>query len=120
MAELFSQAKKEDRPKMPICPYVPNRTARITQELGLVFELLVDQVDHPVLWKQSVSSLLDAGFTHSIEFGPGKVLSGLVKRISGSSNIKTTQLSVGDSIQVKALGTTLNELSNLTSGSTHT
>jgi len=108
MAEIFSQVSIPHQAKMPICPYVPNRTARMTREAGLVFELLVDQVDHPVLWKQSITTLLDAGYTHSIEFGPGKVLSGLIKRIGLER--KPTQLSVNESSHLKSLGLALRSL----------
>jgi [acyl-carrier-protein] S-malonyltransferase len=83
MAELFSQAPAGDRAKTPSFPYFPNRTARLTREPGLVFEFLIEQVDHPVLWKQTVASMVTGAggdYTHAIEFGPGKVLQGLVKR----------------------------------------
>jgi [acyl-carrier-protein] S-malonyltransferase len=49
-----------------------------------VYELLVDQVDHSVRWKQSVGAMIEAGYTSGVEFGPGKVLQGLAKRIVGS------------------------------------
>ncbi|MEO5971217.1 MAG: ACP S-malonyltransferase, partial [Bdellovibrionia bacterium] len=111
MAEIFSQVEAAHKPKMPICPYVPNRTARMTREAGLVFELLIEQVDHPVLWKQSVTTLLDAGYTHSVEFGPGKVLSGLIKRIAPQSSSenprKYTQLSINESSHLKSLDVVL-------------
>ncbi|MGZ3689666.1 MAG: ACP S-malonyltransferase, partial [Bdellovibrionota bacterium] len=42
MADLFSKALPSERAKMPLCAYVPNRTARLTQEPGVVFELLVE------------------------------------------------------------------------------
>jgi len=82
MAELFSGASPSEKPKSLLCPYVPNRTARLSQEPGVVLELLIDQIDHPVLWKQSVETLLNADFTQAVEFGPGKVLQGLCKRIA--------------------------------------
>ncbi len=82
MAELFAQAGAADKAKAPVYPYVPNRTARLTREPGVVFELLVEQVDHPVLWKQSVVALLEGGYTTAVEVGPGRVLAGLVKRIA--------------------------------------
>jgi [acyl-carrier-protein] S-malonyltransferase len=110
MAELFSQASAENKPKAMICPYVANRTARIAQEPGVVFELLVEQVDHPVLWKQSVNALLEAQFTTAVEFGPGKVLSGLIKRIASQTSKTCSQHSVGDSSSLKNLETLLNSL----------
>lgn len=107
MAELFSQATPAQQPKTPLCPYVPNRTARLSKEPGLVFELLVDQVDHPVLWKQSVATLLQANYTTAIEFGPGRVLSGLIKRISSTLSKNCTLATVSDTNSLKSLGNIL-------------
>lgn len=42
--------------------------------------LLRDQIDHPVLWTKCVQTLSDAGIKTFVEVGPGKVLTGLVKR----------------------------------------
>lgn len=101
MAELFALAGASEKPKTLLAPYVPNRTARLTTETGLIFELLIEQVDHPVLWKQSITAILESGTTQFAEFGPGKVLTGLVKRIAP----KGTELGlhqVGDSAQIKA------------------
>jgi [acyl-carrier-protein] S-malonyltransferase len=103
MAELFSQASESEKPKQPICSYVPNRTARLSQEAGLVFELLVEQIDHPVLWKHSVTTLLNSQFTTAIEFGPGKVLTGLIKRIASQTSQSCQLLSVSDSATLKTL-----------------
>lgn len=103
MAELFSQAKDSERPKNLACPYVPNRTARLTSEPGLVFELLVEQVDHPVQWKQSVLHLFEAGYTRGVEFGPGNVLQGLVKRIAKGGAITPSFTGVSDVATLKGL-----------------
>ena len=105
MAELFTAAQEHERPKMPLAPYVPNRTGRITQEPGVVFELLVEQVDNPVLWRHSVTTILETGLAHAVEFGPGKVLVGLTKRIAQPLG-KTCGLSnVSDSATIKTLET---------------
>jgi [acyl-carrier-protein] S-malonyltransferase len=102
MAELFAAAGSEVRPTQMSCAYVPNRTARLTQEAGVVLELLVDQVDHPVLWKQSVVTLLDAGHAKAIEFGPGKVLQGLCKRIQSHAGTTLAVTPCGDLAGIKA------------------
>ncbi len=102
MAELFSQASSAETPRALRYPYVANRTAKLTTEPSVVFELLIDQVDHPVLWRQSVSMLIERGYARAVEFGPGKVLQGLAKRITaahsgavfactGMSDLKTLQ-----------------------------
>lgn len=107
MADLFAQATQLERAKTPLCPYVPNRTGRLTQEPGVVFELLVEQVDNPVLWTQTVTSLLDEGYDTGVEFGPGKVLVGLAKRIAQKSGKTCALHTVGDSAGLKSFETVL-------------
>jgi [acyl-carrier-protein] S-malonyltransferase len=104
MAELFSQATAAEKPKTPIAPYVPNRTARATSETGVIFELLIEQIDHPVLWKQSMETVLQNGGAKFVEFGPGKVLCGLLKRIGQASGASALEMkTVGDTAGIKTL-----------------
>jgi [acyl-carrier-protein] S-malonyltransferase len=100
MAEIFSQSTV--RPQAPICGYVPNRTARLTQESGVVFELLVEQIDHPVLWKQTITALLESDHLKYAEFGPGKVLTGLMKRIAQPLAKTPTNFNISDATTLKA------------------
>ncbi len=65
-----------------ILPVVSNVEATAYCDKGRVRDLLVSQVCAPVLWEQSVVAMAALGVTKFIELGPGKVLSGLVKRIS--------------------------------------
>lgn len=65
-----------------LCPVVSNVEATANSEKGRVRDLLVAQVCAPVLWQQSVAAMAALGVTRFIEVGPGKVLSGLVKRIT--------------------------------------
>jgi [acyl-carrier-protein] S-malonyltransferase len=69
-------------PQKLICPIIPNTTAQPHAEPGLVFPLLIEQITAPVRWKQTVQTLLELGQTHALEIGPGKVLTGLAKRIT--------------------------------------
>lgn len=82
MNKIFETAKKEAKVNELLVPYIPNRTARVTREGGVILPLLSEQVDHAVLWKQSVDHLIDSNVTIAFEFGPGKVLQGLAKRIA--------------------------------------
>lgn len=113
MSRIFSDLPSSAQPKRPVCVLVPNRTARPTQETGVILDLLMEQIDHPVLWNQSMLSLLDLNYTHFIEFGPGKVLSGLLKRISSAASKKVSLSAVGDSTSVKSFEALLNSLENL-------
>ena len=63
-------------------PVVSNVEACANTDCTRVQDLLVKQVCAPVLWEQSVNAMIQSGVTRFIEIGPGKVLSGLVKRIS--------------------------------------
>ena len=49
-------------------------------EVGHEAETLVAQITAPVLWEQTIRNMVDAGVTRFIECGPGKVLTGMVKR----------------------------------------
>jgi [acyl-carrier-protein] S-malonyltransferase len=108
MAALFAAAPQ--KPATLLCPYIPNRTARISAEPGIIFELLVEQVDHPVLWKQSVTTLIQEGFEIGVEFGPGKVLQGLAKRIATPLEKTFTTSGVSDLATVKTFETLLKGL----------
>ncbi len=102
MAEIFSSVNDKDKPRELAFPYVPNRTARLSREPGLVLELLIEQIDHPVLWRQSVAYLLDSGFRRAVEFGPGKVLQNLAKRIPAADGSTISVTGVGDLAGLKA------------------
>ena len=52
-------------------------------------KLLIDQIENRVRWRESVIKMIDNGVNHFIEIGPGKVLSGLVKRIDKTVKINT-------------------------------
>jgi len=63
-------------------PVVSNVEAQPNSSSERVRDLLVTQVCAPVLWEQSILTMVQHEVTRAIEIGPGKVLSGLVKRIS--------------------------------------
>lgn len=62
-------------------PVVTNVEATPNEDASRVRKLLVDQVSAPVRWEESVLAMAEAGVERYIEIGPGKVLSGLIKRI---------------------------------------
>lgn len=65
-------------------PVVSNVTAKAETNATQIQDLLVRQLYSPVLWEQSVREMIDLGVTVFVEIGPGKVLSGLVKKIDRS------------------------------------
>ncbi len=80
-------------------PVITNVEAAPNSDAGRVKQLLVSQVSAPVRWDESVTTMADLGVDRFIEIGPGKVLSGLIKRIAKGS---VTQ-NVEDSAGLKAL-----------------
>ena len=65
-------------------PVVTNVEAAANRDAGRVKELLARQVTAPVRWEESVRHLAEMGVTHAVEIGPGRVLTGLLKRIAPS------------------------------------
>jgi len=64
------------------CPVITNVEARACTDAGRVKELLVRQVVSPVRWQECVEELARLGCRLAIEVGPGRVLTGLTRRIA--------------------------------------
>ncbi|MAG94098.1 MAG: [acyl-carrier-protein] S-malonyltransferase [Planctomycetaceae bacterium] len=73
----------------PEIPVVSNVDAAMHESPDEIRELLVRQVVSPVLWEDSVRTMLAAGVDEFYEIGPGKVLRGLMKRISRKIPVTT-------------------------------
>ena len=69
--------------------YIANVTANEISTRDELTKLLIDQIESRVRWRESVIKMTDKGVNHFIEIGPGKVLSGLVKRINKNVKINT-------------------------------
>jgi len=65
----------------PICPIFQNVNAASSSTPSQIKENLILQLTAPVRWTQTVENMVAAGASQFIEFGPGKVLQGLVKKI---------------------------------------
>ena len=65
----------------PVIPYVANVTAQYVTSAADVKPLLKKQVSSSVRWQQSVETMLADGVDRFIEIGPGKTLSGFIKKI---------------------------------------
>ena len=66
---------------------ISNVTGIETIEPKQIKELLIKQIESPVRWRESVLYMINKGVTKFVEIGPGKVLSGLIKRIDRSVDI---------------------------------
>jgi [acyl-carrier-protein] S-malonyltransferase len=80
-SEQFSEFLKKysfKEPKIPIVSNVDGVEKNTAQE---IFEALVKQLYMPVRWQNCIKYMISKGVTTFIEIGPGKVLTGLIKRI---------------------------------------
>ena len=76
--------------KEPKVEIISNVTASPIKDPKEIKRLLIDQIEKTVRWRESVINMIDSGINQFIEIGPGKVLSGLVKRID--RNVKINQV----------------------------
>ncbi len=73
--------------RAPLQPVVTNVEAKANRDAARIVPLLVEQVTAPVRWIECVQELVRQGVTRLVEVGPGKVLSGLVRRIDKSVEV---------------------------------
>ena len=72
--------------KKPINTLISNVTSQEINDDSLLKELLVKQIESRVRWRENVNLMLEKKINNFIEIGPGKVLSGLIKRIDRNVN----------------------------------
>ena len=84
---------------------IHNVDANYAKDIEAINAKLVEQLHMPVLWTDSVNKMKDSGVEKLIEAGPGKVLTGLTRRIDKS-------LSASAIIDVSSLKSTIEEISN--------
>ncbi len=70
-----------------INPIISNYTAKPSSSADEIKKLLISQIEGRVRWLESVEFMINNGTKNFIEIGPGKVLSGLIKRINKNVNI---------------------------------
>ena len=66
-----------------------NVTADKITNISDIKNLLIEQIESRVRWRESVVNMMNSGINHFIEIGPGKVLSGLIKRINKDLKIQS-------------------------------
>ena len=71
---------------------ISNVTAKEETDINKIKPLLVDQITSRVRWRESVNYMIKQGVTDFLEIGPGKVLSGLVKKIN--KNVKVSNVNL--------------------------
>ena len=86
MKGLILETKFND----PIIDIISNVTANPLNIADDIKKYLIQQIEKPVRWRESINNMISLGVNNFIEMGPGKVLSGLVKRID--RNVKINQV----------------------------
>lgn len=89
-------------------PIVMNYNAKPEVDKNTLKEHVILQLTHPVLFEKSIVNMLEQGIDVFVEIGPGKTLTGLVKRIAKNLNQKVTILKTGT---IESLEETLRVLS---------
>ena len=75
---------------------ISNVTGKSMNETSVIKDLLIKQIESPVKWRNSIKYMIEKGTKSFIEIGPGKVLSGLVKRID--KTVKVSAINNEDDI----------------------
>jgi [acyl-carrier-protein] S-malonyltransferase len=95
MTEAISKVNFRD----PDVPIIANVTSQPLTKAGQFRDELLNQLTNSVQWQKSVEYMLGQGVKSFIEIGPGKVLAGLIRRISRDAEM----LNIGDALSVKSL-----------------
>ena len=80
--EELEDAIRATEIKSPICPIYQNVTAQVVSNPDIIKSNLIAQLTAPVKWTQTVKEMLSDGATSFTEVGPGRVLSGLIKKVN--------------------------------------
>ena len=90
--KLMSNATKIMKDEIEKCDFknpknklISNVTSEEVEEASILKDLLIKQIESRVRWRENVNLMLEKKINNFVEIGPGKVLSGLVKRISRDS-----------------------------------
>jgi [acyl-carrier-protein] S-malonyltransferase len=102
-AVIFSEYLQRAPFKVPVLPVISNVDLSIYQSVEQIRHLLAAQLYSPVRWVETIALMKKQGIERVIESGPGKVLTGLTKRIEKSLQ----SLHVNDSASLAALGSSL-------------
>ena len=70
---------------------IANVTAEVNRDPERVRPLLLEQITAPVRWEESMARLAASGATSAIEFGAGRVLAGLMRRINKGFKVRSVE-----------------------------
>jgi len=95
LAEIIATLNFQD----PTIPIIGNTTAQPLTTTEKIKTELIEQLCNCIQWQRSIEYMINDGVTTFIEIGPGRVLSGLIKRINREVNIQN----IGDAEAIKSL-----------------
>ena len=85
--KIMEQEISNENFETPKIDIISNVTSEPVNEISDIKKLLISQIEKPVRWREIVNYMINKNITKFIEIGPGKVLSGLVKRISRDTKL---------------------------------
>jgi len=103
-SDEFAEFINEANIQLPNISVIHNVDALSSDNIDQIKQNLIDQIKKPVLWTQTIFNMSNSGVEKIIEFGPGKVLAGLTRRIDKS-------LSANAIIDKSSLEETIKEIS---------
>ena len=98
-AEALASALNATQFQVPVAPIVQNCTAQPVDDIATLRSNLLEQLYQPVLWTQTAQYIEQSGVEEIIECGPGKVLTGLNKRVA--KELTHTVISTVESFQTR-------------------
>ncbi len=82
---------------------IANVTAAVNHDPARVKPLLIEQITGSVRWEESMAALAAAGIAETIEFGAGRVLAGLMRRINRNIKVRAAEDAASVRAAIKAL-----------------
>jgi [acyl-carrier-protein] S-malonyltransferase len=73
--------------KKPRIPVISNVDAKPHSDPAVIKSILTKQVTSPVMWEKTINEMIEKGYESGFELGPGKVVAGIVKRVSKTAEI---------------------------------
>ena len=96
--DIMSKEIEKLELKNPKNTLISNVTGKEVTSSALLKDLLIKQIESRVRWRESVTLMINSGVNKFIEIGPGKVLSGLIKRID--KNVKVSAINNEEDIKL--------------------
>jgi len=86
-ADAMQEKLSQTTLNTPLCPVWSNARAAALNDVEDIRTALVEQLVSPVRWTETVQKMSANGITSAVEMGPGKVLSGLIRRVDKSLTV---------------------------------